>query len=207
MSFLTRPWRVAATRQSLLTRHLVVSARGMQTPASSAPSSPSSSSSSSDLTTTTSHPRVSVVDAGRDAESKAFALGLAHDRFFTLHRPLIPDHPPLSTAAGSGSSSSSSGEGLAIQAPPTPNPTSSLSSLSPLDRMGRGGEEVTNSQMWASRFLQDLASRVSSIPPSTQSTPVIQATSVLRKRRVKMNKHKYKKLRKRTRALRRKLGR
>jgi hypothetical protein len=35
---------------------------------------------------------------------------------------------------------------------------------------------------------------------------VLYMTSVLRKRRVKMRKHKYKKLRKRTRALRKKLG-
>lgn len=34
----------------------------------------------------------------------------------------------------------------------------------------------------------------------------LHATSVLRKRRLKMNKHKYKKLRKRTRALRKKIG-
>ncbi|KAL1936369.1 hypothetical protein VTP01DRAFT_503 [Rhizomucor pusillus] len=34
----------------------------------------------------------------------------------------------------------------------------------------------------------------------------MQLTSILRKRRLKMNKHKHKKLRKRTRALRRKLG-
>ncbi|KAF8921704.1 hypothetical protein BGZ58_003992, partial [Dissophora ornata] len=34
----------------------------------------------------------------------------------------------------------------------------------------------------------------------------MQMTSVLRKRRIKMRKHKYKKLRKRTRALRKKLG-
>jgi len=35
--------------------------------------------------------------------------------------------------------------------------------------------------------------------------PVYYATSVLRKRRIKMNKHKYKKFRKRTRALRKRL--
>ncbi|KAI8983875.1 hypothetical protein BDB01DRAFT_896989 [Pilobolus umbonatus] len=51
-------------------------------------------------------------------------------------------------------------------------------------------------------------------PPPTQpvNIPVsgvieeMSLTSVLRKRRLKMNKHKHKKLRKRTRALRKKLG-
>ncbi|ORZ12726.1 hypothetical protein BCR42DRAFT_419844 [Absidia repens] len=45
--------------------------------------------------------------------------------------------------------------------------------------------------------------------PSTQSPLVeegMQLTSTLRKRRLKMNKHKHKKLRKRTRALRKRLG-
>ena len=52
-----------------------------------------------------------------------------------------------------------------------------------------------------------------SLPISRQSildeldeTNVMHMTSVLRKRRIKMKKHKYKKLRKRTRALRKKLG-
>ncbi|CAO3596566.1 unnamed protein product [Absidia cylindrospora] len=45
--------------------------------------------------------------------------------------------------------------------------------------------------------------------PSIQSPLVqegMQLTSTLRKRRLKMNKHKHKKLRKRTRALRKRLG-
>ncbi|KAI8387452.1 hypothetical protein BD560DRAFT_419914 [Blakeslea trispora] len=40
----------------------------------------------------------------------------------------------------------------------------------------------------------------------TKTTETFELTSVLRKRRLKMNKHKHKKLRKRTRALRKKLG-
>ncbi|KAI8076467.1 uncharacterized protein B0P05DRAFT_588124 [Gilbertella persicaria] len=40
----------------------------------------------------------------------------------------------------------------------------------------------------------------------TKATEALELTSVLRKRRLKMNKHKHKKLRKRTRALRKKLG-
>ncbi|CAO3613692.1 unnamed protein product [Mucor hiemalis] len=48
------------------------------------------------------------------------------------------------------------------------------------------------------------------VPQPTMSTPKVveelELTSVLRKRRLKMNKHKHKKLRKRTRALRKKLG-
>ncbi|RKP11779.1 hypothetical protein BJ684DRAFT_21644 [Piptocephalis cylindrospora] len=155
----------------------------MQTPASSSPSSPSSP---SDLSSST-NPQVSVVDAGRDAESKAFALGLAHDQFFTLYRPLIPDQTSVS------------------EEKTTTMPTKSeLDFLSP----AKTQRSSSNSQMLASQFLKDLASRVSSIPPppSSPSAPEIQATSVLRKRKLKMNKHKYKKLRKRTRALRRKLG-
>ncbi|KAI9486362.1 MAG: hypothetical protein EXX96DRAFT_548762 [Benjaminiella poitrasii] len=44
------------------------------------------------------------------------------------------------------------------------------------------------------------------ISPSKQIVETLELTSVLRKRRLKMNKHKHKKLRKRTRALRKKLG-
>ncbi|KAF9330381.1 hypothetical protein BG006_006675 [Podila minutissima] len=45
------------------------------------------------------------------------------------------------------------------------------------------------------------------VPSSTDGEDnVLYMTSVLRKRRIKMRKHKYKKLRKRTRALRKKLG-
>ncbi|KAI7871552.1 hypothetical protein BDF14DRAFT_1878405 [Spinellus fusiger] len=42
--------------------------------------------------------------------------------------------------------------------------------------------------------------------PTETPTETLQLTSVLRKRRLKMNKHKHKKLRKRTRALRKRLG-
>ncbi|KAG2184397.1 hypothetical protein INT43_000306 [Umbelopsis isabellina] len=42
--------------------------------------------------------------------------------------------------------------------------------------------------------------------PSTPSQPTMHATSVLRKRKLKMNKHKHKKLMKRTRALRKRIG-
>ncbi|CAO3681107.1 unnamed protein product [Rhizopus stolonifer] len=42
--------------------------------------------------------------------------------------------------------------------------------------------------------------------PFTQVQETFELTSVLRKRRLKMNKHKHKKLRKRTRALRKRLG-
>ncbi|KAI8973529.1 hypothetical protein BDF20DRAFT_837466 [Mycotypha africana] len=45
-----------------------------------------------------------------------------------------------------------------------------------------------------------------SIPSATKPTEEMHLISTLRRRRLKMNKHKYKKLRKRTRALRRKLG-
>lgn len=43
------------------------------------------------------------------------------------------------------------------------------------------------------------------VPPLSEASEMY-LTSVLRKRRIKMKKHKYKKLRKRTRALRKKLG-
>lgn len=43
-------------------------------------------------------------------------------------------------------------------------------------------------------------------PMLQNESNVMHMTSVLRKRRIKMRKHKYKKLRKRTRALRKKLG-
>lgn len=44
------------------------------------------------------------------------------------------------------------------------------------------------------------------VDPLMDESNVMHMTSVLRKRRIKMRKHKYKKLRKRTRALRKKLG-
>lgn len=44
------------------------------------------------------------------------------------------------------------------------------------------------------------------VDPLMDETNVMHMTSVLRKRKIKMRKHKYKKLRKRTRALRKKLG-
>ncbi|KAF9141219.1 hypothetical protein BGX20_007428, partial [Mortierella sp. AD010] len=44
------------------------------------------------------------------------------------------------------------------------------------------------------------------LDPLLNQRSVMYMTSVLRKRRIKMRKHKYKKLRKRTRALRKKLG-
>ncbi|KAG0211275.1 hypothetical protein BGX28_008220 [Mortierella sp. GBA30] len=47
---------------------------------------------------------------------------------------------------------------------------------------------------------------IQSIMDELEETNVMHMTSVLRKRRIKMRKHKYKKLRKRTRALRKKLG-
>lgn len=47
-------------------------------------------------------------------------------------------------------------------------------------------------------------------PPAAPSVatpqPTMHATSVLRKRKLKMNKHKHKKLMKRTRALRKRIG-
>ncbi|KAG0370886.1 hypothetical protein BGZ54_003016 [Gamsiella multidivaricata] len=45
-----------------------------------------------------------------------------------------------------------------------------------------------------------------SVMDELDETNTMHMTSVLRKRRIKMRKHKYKKLRKRTRALRKKLG-
>jgi len=47
---------------------------------------------------------------------------------------------------------------------------------------------------------------IQNIMDELDDTNVMHMTSVLRKRRIKMRKHKYKKLRKRTRALRKKLG-
>jgi len=44
------------------------------------------------------------------------------------------------------------------------------------------------------------------LDPALDEDNVLYVTSVLRKRKIKMRKHKYQKLRKRTRALRKKLG-
>ncbi|KAF9190940.1 hypothetical protein BGZ51_001913 [Haplosporangium sp. Z 767] len=47
---------------------------------------------------------------------------------------------------------------------------------------------------------------IQSIMDQLEESNEMHMTSVLRKRKIKMRKHKYKKLRKRTRALRKKLG-
>ncbi|KAG0280548.1 hypothetical protein BGZ95_009671 [Linnemannia exigua] len=53
---------------------------------------------------------------------------------------------------------------------------------------------------------QESITAESILDPKLEESNVMYMTSVLRKRRIKMRKHKYKKLRKRTRALRKKLG-
>ncbi|CDS12987.1 hypothetical protein LRAMOSA05171 [Lichtheimia ramosa] len=63
-------------------------------------------------------------------------------------------------------------------------------------------------QVYASHSVTEYMSnlRPFSAPPAPSAQEGFQMTSILRKRRLKMNKHKHKKLRKRTRALRKRLG-
>ncbi|KAF9112894.1 hypothetical protein BGX27_002601 [Mortierella sp. AM989] len=69
----------------------------------------------------------------------------------------------------------------------------------------------TNSAVGSTNSLEGNSISASSVTesildPLSDPKNTVYLTSVLRKRRIKMRKHKYNKLRKRTRALRRKLG-
>ncbi|KAF9209232.1 hypothetical protein BGZ49_005686 [Haplosporangium sp. Z 27] len=68
-----------------------------------------------------------------------------------------------------------------------------------------------NSEQAVQDFFRQIEQQSTQIPRESimdelEETNVMHMTSVLRKRKIKMRKHKYKKLRKRTRALRKKLG-
>src|SRR5689334_12874300 len=72
---------------------------------------------------------------------------------------------------------------------------------------GVEGDGITDSRSLADGFLQKGNRIVQEppLPPQQQPAPLY-ATSVKRKRKLKMNKHKRRQLRKRTRALRKRLG-
>ncbi|KAI7829371.1 hypothetical protein BC939DRAFT_441694 [Gamsiella multidivaricata] len=79
------------------------------------------------------------------------------------------------------------------------------------DKQGQEGqlshmEEDTEASTSGESIAAISATAESIMDPSLSHAGVMYMTSVLRKRRIKMRKHKYKKLRKRTRALRKKLG-
>ncbi|KAF9433847.1 hypothetical protein BGZ76_008901 [Entomortierella beljakovae] len=72
-------------------------------------------------------------------------------------------------------------------------------------------ESIFNSEQAVHDFFKRIGQNSAQIPRESimdelEDTNTMQMTSVLRKRKIKMRKHKYKKLRKRTRALRKKLG-
>lgn len=82
--------------------------------------------------------------------------------------------------------------------PPTGSSSSSVSVLS-----------TPEAEQAVQKFFEQIDGQLqekSIVDPLMDETNVMHMTSVLRKRKIKMRKHKYKKLRKRTRALRKKLG-
>ncbi|KAG0242597.1 hypothetical protein BGX31_000191 [Mortierella sp. GBA43] len=85
--------------------------------------------------------------------------------------------------------------------PPSPAHQGIISSKDPKQAVQHF---IQQTQQQQGETLMDIIRR--SIMDKPDETNAMYMTSVLRKRRLKMKKHKYKKLRKRTRALRKKLG-
>ncbi|CAO3566306.1 unnamed protein product [Mortierella alpina] len=134
----------------------------------------------------------------------AYKMDLAQDSFFALHRPLLGSMEVrqglVQEYQGSVDELSSYLSSLAPFTPP--------SSLSQDVLRNIESKQLSVPNMdGVSPFQQQTESvPLQSIMDDLEETNVMHMTSVLRKRKIKMRKHKYKKLRKRTRALRKKLG-
>ncbi|KAG0282983.1 hypothetical protein BGZ96_012653 [Linnemannia gamsii] len=182
-------------------------------------SSSSSPSSSSDMM---SLDFASMVTSGERPihASSMDRIDLAQGSFFALHRPLLGlTNKSMEVVAqrGHGGKSFNGSELYTVE-----DMTNYFSTLRPYNSPSTLS---TNNHMDSEKIVQDFflqienkAMIMSTIDGQAPSTPiqsimdelddtnVMHMTSVLRKRRIKMRKHKYKKLRKRTRALRKKLG-
>ncbi|ORZ10990.1 hypothetical protein BCR41DRAFT_357311 [Lobosporangium transversale] len=167
-------------------------------------SSSSSSPSSSDLSKLD---FLSIVKPERQVNAASMdRVDLAHGSFFALHRPLLGlTHVPVDTRINSFSDFEESVEDLnnyfsSLRPYSPPNSSSNLRSTDSKQTVQEFFHLIERQQQ--SRLLN-----VVSIVDG-QMTRVSDSTyyRVLRKRRIKMRKHKYKKLRKRTRALRKKLA-
>ncbi|KAF9931494.1 hypothetical protein FBU30_010003 [Linnemannia zychae] len=127
---------------------------------------------------------------------------LACDSFFALHRPLLGfNNNSLEIIAQQGH------EGKFIefiQCLYTASSYSHVDSNQIIKDFFR--QDESKAAIMLAIDGQAPATPVQSIMDELDDTNVMHMTSVLRKRKIKMRKHKYKKLRKRTRALRKKLG-
>ncbi|KAG0345268.1 hypothetical protein BG004_003822 [Podila humilis] len=141
-------------------------------------------------------------------------VDLAHGSFFALHRPLlgITNGPMF---AQNHEEFEGKEDYLIYQStdelsayfstllPFTP-PTSGISSAATPVLSYPEAEQAVQ------RFFEQINGQIQQqkiiVDPLMDESNVMHMTSVLRKRKIKMRKHKYKKLRKRTRALRKKLG-
>lgn len=72
--------------------------------------------------------------------------------------------------------------------------------------MDQNNNSTSSSSIAATSGSAESITGSSILDPALDDDNVLYVTSVLRKRKIKMRKHKYQKLRKRTRALRKKLG-
>ncbi|KAF9279019.1 hypothetical protein BGZ88_000224 [Linnemannia elongata] len=149
-------------------------------------------------------------------------IDLAHGSFFALHRPLLG----LTNKSVEAAVAQQGHEGkvLAVSSkvdavedmtnyfstlrpynpPSTPSAYNHMDSEKIVQDFFR---QIENKAMIMSTIDgQAPTTPIQSIMDELDDTNVMHMTSVLRKRRIKMRKHKYKKLRKRTRALRKKLG-
>ncbi|KAF9929317.1 hypothetical protein BGZ67_006394 [Mortierella alpina] len=134
-------------------------------------------------------------------------MDLAQGSFFALHRPLLG-----SKDSRQGSAQETQGKCRSVN-----ELSSYLSSLAPFIPPSSLPQDVfrhiESKQLsvpnmdGVSPIQQQIESTpLKSIMDNLEETNAMHMTSVLRKRKIKMRKHKYKKLRKRTRALRKKLG-
>ncbi|KAI9231274.1 MAG: hypothetical protein BYD32DRAFT_467311 [Podila humilis] len=133
-------------------------------------------------------------------------VDLAHGSFFALHRPLLGiTNGPMFAQNFEEFEGKYSDEQLSAYfstlrpfTPPTGSSSSSVSVMS-----------TPEAEQAVQKFFEQIDGQLqekSIVDPLMDETNVMHMTSVLRKRKIKMRKHKYKKLRKRTRALRKKLG-
>lgn len=139
-------------------------------------------------------------------------IDLAHGSFFALHRPLLGLTNKSVEAAVAQQGHEDAVEDMTnyfstlrpYNPPSTPSAYNHMDSEKIVQDFFR---QIENKAMIMSTIDgQAPTTPIQSIMDELDDTNVMHMTSVLRKRRIKMRKHKYKKLRKRTRALRKKLG-
>ncbi|KAF9978026.1 hypothetical protein BGZ73_003953 [Actinomortierella ambigua] len=158
-------------------------------------------------------------------------VDLAHGNFFALHRPLLG----ITNGPMFAQQSMATEEDFEDPVEDLTNYFASLRPYSPPEPTSTNPVATATAAAWASmpqtipdadQAVQDFLRQaewyqmqpidgarndvsqpaVAILDPQLDEDNMMHMTSVMRKRRIKMKKHKYKKLRKRTRALRKKLG-